>query len=52
MKSTRAIDELDKMTEKLLESNKKTLDKAADWTCKSTNVKRITVDGRDAVLIG
>lgn len=52
MKSTNSVEELDKLTEKLLASNKKMLESAAAWTRSSSQVRRITVDGRDAVLIG
>lgn len=51
MKTADIINDLDEMTKRLLRANENALETAA-WTRSSDRVRKVTVDGREAVLIG
>jgi hypothetical protein len=52
MKTAEATRELEGLTKRLLHSNNEMLEAASAWTRSSDRVRTITVDGKEAVLIG
>lgn len=52
MKKTEVLNTIDELTKSLVRENNKMLTQADSWTRTSERVRTITVDGREAVLIG